>query len=106
MMMLWFAPLLVAWHGLSPAKAIFYSLVAFWLNRLAFIAYALVLGLVLFLAMGAVILLATLMPGESPALNPRALVFPLALVVLPTLFASYYASYQEVFGAAEDATPR
>ena len=106
MMMLWFAPLLVAWHGLSPAKAIFYSLVAFWLNRLAFIAYALILGLVLFLAMGAVILLATLMPGESPALNPRALVFPLALVVLPTLFASYYASYQDVFGAAEDATPR
>ncbi|MDH3319481.1 MAG: BPSS1780 family membrane protein [Betaproteobacteria bacterium] len=103
MMMLWFAPVLVAWHGLGPGKAVFYSLVAFWMNRLAFIAYALVLAVVLFLAMGSVILLASLMPGEAPALNPRSLVFPLALIVLPTLFASYYASYEDVFGAPEQA---
>lgn len=99
MMMLWFAPVLVAWHGVHPAKAVFYSLVAFWLNRTAFMAYALVLGLVLFLAMGSVVLLFALMPGEAPALNPRSLLFPMAFVILPTLFASYYASYQDVFGA-------
>lgn len=103
LMMLWFAPVLVAWHAVHPARALFYSLVAFWLNRMAFIAYALALALVLFLAMGSVILLASLMPGEAPALNPRALVLPLALVILPTLFASYYASYQEVFGATAEA---
>jgi hypothetical protein len=40
------------------------------------------------------------MPGETPAFNARALVLPMALVILPTLFASYYASYQDVFGAA------
>jgi hypothetical protein len=107
LMMLWFAPVLVAWHAVHPAKALFYSLVAFWLNRRAFIVYALALALVLFLAMGAVVLLVALMPGEAPAFNARALVFPLALVILPTLFASYYASYQDVFGATEDAsTPR
>ena len=103
LMMLWFAPVLVAWHAVHPAKALFYSLVAFWLNRMAFIAYALALALVLFLAMGSVILLASLMPGAAPAFNPRALVFPLALVILPTLFASYYASYQDVFGATAEA---
>ena len=103
LMMLWFAPVLVAWHAVHPARALFYSLVAFWLNRMAFIAYALALALVLFLAMGSVILLASLMPVEAPALNPRALVLPLALVILPTLFASYYASYQEVFGATAEA---
>jgi len=100
MMMLWFAPVLVAWHAVHPAKALFYSLVAFWMNRTAFIAYALALALVLFLSMGSVVLLAALMPGEAPAFNPRSLVFPMALVILPTLFASYYASYQDVFGAA------
>jgi hypothetical protein len=103
MMMLWFAPVLVAWHGLNPAKAVFYSLVACWLNRRAFIAYALVLALVLFAAMGSVVLIASLTPGETPAVNPRSLVFPLALIVLPTLFASYYASYQDVFGPPEGA---
>ena len=103
LMMLWFAPVLVAWHAVHPAKALFYSLVAFWLNRMAFIVYALALALVLFLAMGAVILLVSLMPGEAPAFNARSLVFPLALVFLPTLFASYYASYQDVFGAMGDA---
>jgi hypothetical protein len=103
LMMLWFAPVLVAWHAVHPAKALFYSLVAFWLNRMAFIVYALALALVLLLAMGAVILLVSLMPGEAPAFNARSLVFPLALVFLPTLFASYYASYQDVFGATGDA---
>jgi len=103
LMMLWFAPVLVAWHAVHPAKALFYSLMAFWLNRTAFIAYALALVLVLFLAMGSVVLLVTLLPGESPALDPRSLVFPMALVILPTLFASYYASYQDVFGTSGDA---
>jgi hypothetical protein len=100
LMMLWFAPVLVAWHAVHPAKALFYSLVAFWLNRMAFIAYALALALVLLLAMGSMLLLVSLMPGETPAFNARALVLPMALVILPTLFASYYASYQDVFGAA------
>ncbi|MGH8706497.1 MAG: BPSS1780 family membrane protein, partial [Burkholderiales bacterium] len=103
LMMLWFAPVLVAWHALNPVKAVFYSLMAFWLNRLAFVAYALVLALVLFVAMGSAVLLAAAMPGESAAFNPRALVFPLALILLPTLFASYYASYQDVFGATIEA---
>lgn len=103
LMMLWFAPVLVAWHALNPVQAVFYSLVAFWLNRLAFITYALVLGLVLFVSMGSAVLMATLVPGDPAAFNPRALVFPLALIILPTLFASYYASYRDVFGAPEEA---
>jgi hypothetical protein len=103
LMMLWFAPVLVAWHAVHPMKALFYSLVAFWMNRVAFIAYALALALVLFLAMGAVILLVTLLPGEAPVFNARSLVLPMALVILPTLFASYYASYQDVFGAGGES---
>ena len=103
LMMLWFAPVLVAWHALNPVKAVFYSLVAFWLNRLAFITYALVLALVLFVAMGSAVLLAAALPGDAAAFNPRGLVFPLALILLPTLFASYYATYQDVFGATGEA---
>jgi hypothetical protein len=103
MMLLWFAPVLVAWHAVAPAKALFYSLVAFWLNLRAFIAYALALGLVLFVAMGALFMLISLMPSGAQGANARSLVFPMALVVLPTLFASYFASYRDVFGGAEPA---
>lgn len=103
MMMLWFAPVLVAWHAVAPAKAVFYSLVAFWMNLRAFIAYGLALGLVLFVAMGALFLLTSLLPSGAHAASARSLVFPMALVVLPTLFASYFASYRDVFGAAEPA---
>lgn len=103
MAMLWFAPVLVAWHAVAPAKAVFYSLVAFWLNLRAFVAYAFALGLVLFTAMGALFLATALIPSGAQAANVRSLVFPLALVVLPTLFASYFASYRDVFGGAESA---
>jgi hypothetical protein len=101
MMMLWFAPVLVAWHSITPAKAVFYSLVAFWLNLRAFIAYAFALGLVLFAAMGALFLLTLLIPSGAETANARSLVLPLALIVLPTLFASYFASYRDVFGGTE-----
>jgi len=30
-----------------------------------------------------------------------ALIFPLLLFLLPTLFASFYASYRDVFGGTE-----
>jgi hypothetical protein len=31
-----------------------------------------------------------------------ALVFPLLIILLPTLFASFYASYRDVFGAEQE----
>ena len=35
----WFAPLLVAWHGVPVGKALFFSWMAVWRNRAAFILY-------------------------------------------------------------------
>jgi hypothetical protein len=101
MAMLWFAPVLVAWHGLAPGRAVFYSLVACWLNLRAFLAYGVALLLGLFVVIGMVTLAAALLAGSAASM--RALIFPLALAVLPVLFASYFASYRDVFGAAEDA---
>jgi hypothetical protein len=101
MMLLWFSPVLVAWHALTPAKALFYSAVAFWLNLRAFLVYGIALAVLLVAAAGGLTLLAALMPGDVSAAGAQALIFPLALLVLPILFASYYASYRDVFGAPE-----
>lgn len=103
MMLLWFAPLLVAWHGVAPAQALFYSAVAFWLNLRAFLVYALGLAAAMFVIVGALTLLVALLPAGASAAGVQSALLPLALVLLPTLFASYYASYRDVFGIAEGA---
>jgi hypothetical protein len=96
LMMFWFAPPLAAWHGTAPAKALFFSFFACLMNWRAFLAYGavtLMIALVLPFAVLSVVALASL---QVAALS---LVFPLLLVLLPTLFASFYASYRDVFAA-------
>jgi hypothetical protein len=101
MMLLWFSPVLVAWHAVAPAKALFYSAVAFWLNLRAFLVYGIALAALLVVIVGALTLLAALLPEGASATGAQSLIFPLALVLLPTLFASYYAGYRDVFGIAD-----
>ena len=94
LMMFWFAPPLAAWHGTAPAKALFFSFFACLMNWRAFLAYGAVtavVALALPLAVVSVVALASL---GVPAMS---LVFPLLIVLLPTLFASFYASYRDVF---------
>jgi len=96
LMMFWFAPLLAAWHGTGPAKAIFFSFFACLMNWRAFLAYGTataLLALALPLAVLSVVMMASLKVAAM------SLVFPLLIVLLPTLFASFYASYRDVFGA-------
>ena len=100
MMMFWFAPPLAAWHSSGAAKALFFSFVACLMNWRAFIAYGMATAAVTlvipFVALSALLLAS----GGELKLPAMALVFPLLLVLLPTLFASFYASYRDVFGSA------
>jgi hypothetical protein len=99
MMLFWFAPLLVAWHSATPVKALFFSFVACLMNWRAFIAYGAVTALVtvlLPLALASLLLLATAGGARFPVLS---LAFPLLILLLPTLFASFYASYRDVFAS-------
>ena len=106
MMALWFAPPLVAWHSMSAPKALFFSFVACWLNWRAFIAYGLAVAFIAVVLPSLLLLLLALATGGTMRVQPRALLFPLLLILLPTLFASYYASYRDVFGAPEAAAPQ
>lgn len=98
MMMFWFAPPLAAWHGTGAAKALFFSFYGCLLNWRAFLAYGAVTAII---AVGvpflAVVVLMLVTRGAS-TLPIVSLAFPLLLVLLPTLFASFYASYRDVFG--------
>jgi hypothetical protein len=95
LMMFWFAPLLAAWHGAGPAKAVFFSFFACLMNWRAFLAYGAVTA---FLTLALPLAVLGVMTLASLKVAPMALVFPLLIVLLPTLFASFYASYRDVFG--------
>ena len=103
MMLFWFAPVLAAWHAMGPGQALFYSFFAVALNWRALLGYfslaALVVVVIPFLLLGALMLAS----GGRPKFNVMALIFPLLLFLLPTLFASFYASYREVFRADDGA---
>jgi hypothetical protein len=95
LMMFWFAPPLAAWHGTGPAKALFFSFFACLLNWRPFLAYGAVSAFCA-LALPLAVLFVLMMASFKVA--AMSLVFPLLLVLLPTLFASFYASYHDIFG--------
>jgi hypothetical protein len=95
LMMFWFAPPLAAWHGIAPVKALFFSFFACLLNWRPFLAYGAVSALFAVVLPLLLLLVLTLASFRVAAMS---LVFPLLLVLLPTLFASFYASYRDIFG--------
>jgi hypothetical protein len=98
LMMFWFAPPLAAWHATGAVKALFFSFVACLMNWRAFLAYAAAVAVMMLALPLATLLLLRAFGGANLGLAVASLVFPLLLVMLPTLFASFYVSYRDVFG--------
>ncbi len=93
----WYAPLLVAWHRYPLGKALFFSFFACLRNWRAFLAYSLAVAL---WSAGVPGLLLGVMASLSPDAVPlvaTALSIPLVFVLGPSLIASFYISYREVF---------
>ena len=101
MMLFWFAPVLGAWHAQGAGKALFFSFIASLLNWRAFLAYGLVATLVTVVIPFVVLSVLLLVSGGKIKFGVMALVFPLLIILLPTLFASFYASYRDVFDAEQ-----
>jgi NADH:ubiquinone oxidoreductase subunit 6 (subunit J) len=97
---LWYAPLLVAWHGLSATKAAFFSAAAALINWRAFLVYGLAVmllfGFVLMLALGGAMLL-----GGSGVGQVNSALFSVVWTLLPVWFGSSYLSYREVFSTED-----
>jgi hypothetical protein len=101
MMLFWFAPVLAAWHAAPPVKALFFSFFAFLMNWRAFLVYGTAAAVAIAVVPLATVLLVRAAGSAiaQPAANAMALA--VVLVVLPTLFASFYASYRDVFSSHE-----
>ena len=98
MMAYWFAPLLAGWWKIPAPKAMFFSFFACLRNWRPFLAYS--IGLALFAA-----LLPGLLLGIIGMVSPTLatlLSVPLPLLLIPMIFASFYANARDIFGVPGD----
>jgi hypothetical protein len=84
----------VHWHGISPVKSLFFSLVACTRNFWAFTVYSLT-WLLAFLAMGIVVALLAAVIGSPEAVS--GIMFPLAMLMAAMFFTSIYFSFKDCF---------
>lgn len=105
LMAFWYAPMLSAWHGCSAAKALFFSFVACQRNWRAFLIYGLAVA-------GLGVVVPGILLGAAAAVSAAGARFaaglvsvPLLFLLAPTLFASFYVSYRDVFVAGPAGAP-
>ena len=98
-LMFWHAPALVHWHGVSPVKSLFFSVVACLRNFGAFLVYGMA-WLAVFLGIGSAFgLVGALLGGASMA---RAVMMPLALLMAAMFSTSIYFTFRDSFVATPD----
>jgi len=101
-LMFWHAPALVHWHGVSPVKSLFFSLVACLRNFSAFLLYGFA-WVGVFLAAGMVFgLVGGLLGGANMA---RAVMMPMALMLAAMFSTSIYFTFRDSFVAAPEPEP-
>lgn len=104
LMAFWFAPLLTAWDGAGALKSLFFSFVASWRNWRAFTVYGLALAAVGIAVPAALLLAAGVVSQYLQAVLSTALRMLLVFVLAPTMVASIYLSYRDVFSPVPAAT--
>ena len=97
----WFAPALVHWHGVSPVKSLFFSVIAVMRNFWAFAVYGLAWGAVL-LAAGFVVSAIALAAGSTAI--AQTIMLPLTLITAAMFFTSVYFTFVSCFDTAEPIT--
>jgi hypothetical protein len=98
---MWFAPIFVAWHGLSPVKALFYSLVAVWRNRWPFLVY--MLGwFAIAVAWSMLLQMLKLVMNDSLL---TLLLTPVSLAMLGALYCSFWPVYRDLIVEAGFSSP-
>ncbi len=101
MMAFWFGPTLAAWARMSGPQSLFYSFFATLRNWRAFTVYSIVLALIGgFLPMAILIIVVIAAQSVAVLAMMKFIMFPLIMVLVPVVFASFYASYRDIFAPA------
>lgn len=93
-MALWYSPLFVAWHKIPVGKALFFSVVAVWRNKGAFVTLFLGWFVILFVV---VLALQILILGLGLASTLMSmLIAPLSMLLIAAAYCSFWISYKDV----------
>lgn len=102
LMAFWHAPALVHWHGVSPGKSLFFSLLACWRNKGAMLVY--MAGWVgVFMLVGLVMSLMSALLGGAAAMN--LVLYPAVLFMASMFHTSIYFTFRDSFLTEDDAEP-
>ena len=106
-MLMWYSPLFVAWNGRRPFEAVFFSLVACWRNRAAFVVNGASWVLVLLAATLVAQLLRSVLPGELVGLLlvPGSPFSPVTLLLIAALYGSIWPSYRDAVHDGRTGVP-
>jgi hypothetical protein len=102
LMAFWFAPLLAAWEGMPAMKALFFSFIACARNWRPFVLYGLGVAFISAILPGVLLGIVGAASASLLRMIAVAISLPLLFVFVPTLFASFYVSYRDVFVRADD----
>lgn len=97
-MLFWHAPALVYWQGVGPLKSLFFSWMACWRNKAAFVVYVAV-WMGFFALAGLVALLGATLTGEASLVN--AMLLPMVLLVAAMFFTSMLFTVKDCFTVSE-----
>ena len=97
-MLFWHAPALVHWHGVPPAKSLFFSAVACWRNLGAFALYLLAWAGVFVAGATVILVISSALGGNDLT---AAVLMPGALLMAAMFFTSVYYSVKDCFELPE-----
>ncbi len=103
LMAFWFAPLLTLWNGVPALKAVFFSFVASWRNWRAFAMYGLAVLIIGVFLPGLILVVSSLISSSLVTVISTVLRMLLMFILAPSLVASVYLSYRDVFQSVEPA---
>ena len=94
LMLTWFAPYLVAWHGYGIGKAMFFSFFACWRNRWPFLTLA---AAIFALSMGVIFVSTQLLQALGVSPQTASMLFaPVVLVLVSIGYATQYPVYRSL----------
>lgn len=101
-LLFWHAPALVHWHGVTPAKSLFFSALACWTNKGALLVYFLGWTGVFF---GVSLLLALVSTAFGGPQLLSMLIFPVAMLMSAMFFSSLYFTFRDSFQTDDGQAP-